>query len=294
MKSFSEFTTYLNDLPVISEEIHQSIKNVLDSDNIAPQHKLKHISSAIRNAIKRGETTGLHDAKPKKGSSRAVFFPSEPTKIHLDGKEAHIHTALKVAFPGTLDKYNKSGSLLGEHQNMVEGEHWKNRDYGIISHVGEDHEGVKKYETNHEHGVLAPMLHAHEEGHHIHFGKIEPIKAGDFKELTKTPEHPKGITHQELYDNLNHHYTQAHGQRHYSQTSEKRIEEIDDHPLVSKMQDFMFNTDTHPADMNKRNMGIWTHPHTGERHIVVSDYGFNGDVAKHYHNARRNQSDAYR
>lgn len=289
MKTFSAFLTYLNDMPVISEEIHQNIKAVLDNDNIHPSQKLAQMSKHIRAAIKKGEDTGLEDAKPKKGSSRAVFFPKEPTKVKLDGKDAHLHTALKVAFPGHLDKYNKSGALLGEHQNMVEGDHATNHHYGILKHVGTDADGTKKYETNHEHGILAPMLHAHEEGHHIHFGKIDPIKAGDFKNLTKTKEFPKGISHQEFYDNLNHHYQEAHGNKHYGPTSEDRIKHLDDHPLVYKAHDFVFGTGSHPGDLNKRNMGVWTHPHTGEKHIVISDYGFNGDVARHYHDARREQ-----
>lgn len=291
MKSFRE---YINELPVVSEEIHQNITNILNSENVHPAHKLSRISGEIRGMIKRGETTGLEDSKPKKGSSRAVFFPSEPTKIHLDGKEAHIHTALKVAFPGQLDKHNKSGSLLGEHQNRVEGEHFTNHHYGIIRKVGEDAHGTPRFETNHDAGILAPMLHAHEEGHHIHFGRIEPIKAGDFKSLTKTKEFPKGISHEEFHEALNHHHALAHGQNHYGKLSEDRINELHEHPLVEKAQNYVADTNAHPGDLNKRNMGIWTHPHTGERHIVISDYGFNGDVAKHYNDCRKNQMKAHR
>lgn len=288
MKSFFQFRTYLNDLPMVSEEIHQSVQAVLDADHIPVQHKLNHVAHAIKRAVANGDDHGLQDGKPKKGSSRAVFFPKEPTKINLDGKEAHVHTALKVAFPGQLDRHNKSGALLGEHQNMAEGDHFTNHHYGIISEKGE-HDGVKHFETNHDRGVLAPMIHSHEEGHHLLMGKIDPIKAGDFKSLTKTAEHPKGITHQELYDNMNHHHQQAHGLKHYGPTSQKRIDEVDNHPLVEKMNDYVGMTGAHPADLTKRNMGVWTHPHTGEKHIVVSDYGFTGEVAKHYHAARKNQ-----
>jgi hypothetical protein len=293
MKSFHQFRSYLNDLPMVSEEIHQAVQAVLDADHIPVEHKLNHVSGAIKRAIKSGEDTGLQDSKPKKGSSRAVFFPKEPTKIHLDGKEAHVHTALKVAFPGQLDKYNKSGALLGEHQNMVEGDHFINHHHNIIREVGQHEDGTKKFETN-KHGVLAPMIHSHEEGHHVLMGKVDPIKAGDFKSLTKTTEHPKGISHDELYDHLNHHYAQAHGQKHYGKTSEKRLSEIDEHPLVENMHDYMGLSGAHPGDLNKRNMGVWTHPHTGEKHIVVSDYGFTGEVAKHYNDARKNQIKATR
>lgn len=287
MKLFS-FKDYLNGMPQIHEEIHQDIKDTLDSPNIRVHNKLNLISKHIRKLISNGETTGLQDSKPKKGSSRAVFFPSEPHKLNIDGHDTEMHTALKVAFPGTLDKYNKSGHLLGEHQNMVEGDHYTAKQYGMLSHDRDNN-----YHTNHE-GVLAPMLHSHEDGHHVLFGKIHPVKAGDFKNLTKTPEFPKGISHQEMFDNLNHHYNAAHGRSHYGTTSHERISEVDDHPFVRNMQNMIADTGAHPADYNKGNMGVWEHPVTKQKHLVVSDYGFSTEVAKHYQDARKNQMSANR
>ena len=283
MKTFSQLRTYLNDLPLVSEELHATIQHVLDSDTIPVQNKFNHVTKSIRGAIARGEDTGLHDSKPKKGSSRAVYFPKDEHHYQLDGKPAKSTTALKVAFPGQLDKYNKSGALLGEHQNMVEGDHHINHEHGILSEVGHN-----QFETNHHYGVLAPVFHAHDEGHHVLMGKIDPIKAGDFKNLTKTKEFPKGISHEEFHDTLQHHYAQAHGQRHYGATSKERMSELEEHPLVEKFTHYVGNTGAHPGDLNKRNMGIWTHPHTGEKHIVASDFGFNGDVMKHYSDARQN------
>jgi hypothetical protein len=290
MKTFHELRRYLNDLPLISEELHQSIQNVLNADHIEPQYKLHHITTAIRGAIKRGEDTGLEDAKPKKGSSRAVFFPKEPTKLKIDGHDTQMHTALKVAFPGQLDKYRHSDEpLLGEEQNRVEGDHWTNSQYGVLRQ-GDRHD---EYHTN-EHGFLAPMLHAHDEGHYVHFGKIEPVKAGDFKAHTKAPGFEKGISHDEMFDYLNHHYSEAHGQKHYGKTSPERIEQLEQHPMLERMHDWMLNTGAHPADLNKRNMGVWTHPVTQKKHIVVSDYGFTGDVAKMYGERRKRSFQANR
>ena len=290
MKTFHELRKYLNDLPMVSEELHQSIHDVLDSEHIKPEQKLTHISHAIRGALKRGEDHGLEDAKPKKGSSRAVFFPKEPTKLKIDGTDTHMPTALKVAFPGQLDKYKKHDEpLLGEEQNRVEGDHWTNQTYGVLRQ-GERH---GEYHTN-EHGFLAPMLHAHDEGHHIHFGKIEPIKAGDFKKHTVAPGFPKGISHDEMFDYLNHHHEEAHGKKHYGKTSPERIEQLEQHPMLENMHSWMGNTGAHPADLNKRNMGLWTHPVTGKKHVVVSDYGFTGDVARQYMERRQRMTKAMR
>jgi hypothetical protein len=290
MRTFHELRKYLNELPLISEELHQSIHDVLDSEHIRPEHKLNHVSAAIRTAIKRGEDHGLEDAKPKKGSSRAVFFPKDPHKLKIDGVDTHMPTALKVAFPGQLDKYKTHDeSLLGEEQNRVEGDHWTNQEYGVLR-KGDRH---GEYHTN-EHGFLAPMLHAHDEGHHIHFGKIEPIKAGDFQKHTVAPGFPKGISHQEMFDYLNHHHEEAHGKSYTGKTSPERIEQLDEHPMLSNMHSWMGNTGAHPADLNKRNMGLWTHPVTGQKHVVVSDYGYTGDVAKQYMQRRMRQSKAMR
>lgn len=287
MKSFSELRRYLNDMPIISEEIHQDIHNVLNGPQDA-RFKLKSMSDRIRSLVKSGQDHGLEDAKPKKGSSRAVFFPKEPMKLKIDGQDTHMHTALKVAFPGELDKYAKHGeSLLGEEQNRVEGDHWANSQYGVLRQ-GDRHD---EFHTN-EHGFLAPVLHSHEEGHYVHMGKIEPIKAGEFKQHTKAPGFEKGITHDEMYDYLHHHYNAAHGQSYGGKTKPERLEQLEEHPMLERMHDWMLNTGAHPGDLNKRNMGVWTHPVTQKKHIVVSDFGFTGDVAKMYGERRKRMSQA--
>jgi len=287
MKSFSELRRYLNDMPIISEEIHQDIHNVLNGPQDA-RFKLKSMSDRIRSLVKSGQDHGLEDAKPKKGSSRAVFFPKDPMKMKIDGHDTQMHTAMKVAFPGELDKYAKHGeSLLGEEQNRVEGDHWANSQYGVLRQ-GDRHD---EFHTN-EHGFLAPVLHAHEDGHYIHMGKIEPIKAGEFKQHTKAPGFEKGISHDEMFDYLNHHYSEAHGQRYSGKTKPERIEQLEQHPMLERMHDWMLNTGAHPADLNKRNMGVWTHPVTQKKHIVVSDFGFTGDVAKMYGERRKRMSQA--
>ena len=38
------------------------------------------------------------------------------------------------------------------------------------------------------------------------------------------------------------------------------------------------------------NMGVWTHPHTVEQHIVARDHGFSANVMEAYSEARRNMN----
>jgi hypothetical protein len=276
-----EINCYLG-CSVLTEQLHTAIQSILDSDQIAPRAKFTHISQTIRHALKRGEDTGLENGRPKKGSSRAVYFPKDHHEISLDGQSAKVPSVLKVAFHGHADPYNRSGRLLGEHQNLTEGDEDTNYRFGIIRKKDNSDE----YETNHEDGILAPHLGSHDDGHYIHQGRVQPIKAGEFRELTKTPEHRRGISHSEFYDALNCHYTDAHGMAYHGAYSPDKIEHLQSHPLVEKAQRFVADAGHHPGDLRKANMGVWTHPHTGQKHIVIADYGFSADVARYYQAAR--------
>lgn len=276
-----KFSEYLNGMPILDEELHPELQSAIDA-NVTPSHRIKLMSAAIRSALKQGHDTGLEDAKPKKGSSRAVFFPKDPHPINLDGHDTHVHTVLKVAFPGQLDKYNRSGKLLGEHQNLTEAEPFTNQHYGIIT----KHSYTGNWTTNHESGILPPMLDAHHEGHHLLVGRVQPIKAGDFRQLTKAEGFKKGISHDEMYHALLTHHFESHGKGHYGRP--ENMDELEHHPFINKMHNFITSTNQHPGDLGKRNMGVWEHPLTKERHLVVADYGYSHDVAKHYADARNN------
>ncbi len=282
MKSFK---TYLNDLPII-EDIG---KYVQDAEHLPSHARHDAVAKSIRGAIKRGEDTGLEDSKPKMGSSRAVYFPKEHHPIHIDGKDTHIPTVMKVAFHGHLDKYNNSGKLLGEHQNLVESDRY-NTSYSTLV----PHPSGHGFTTNHD-GVVPPMLHSHAEGHYNLVGRVRPIKEGEFRQLTKTPEFPKGISHKDMYDTLNHHYQVANGNDRSPPDKVAHYEKISEHPFVAKMHDFVASTGQHPTDLVKHNMGVWDHPTQGTKHIVASDYGYSTEVAKHYGNAikaKRNADNA--
>ncbi len=292
MKSFKEF--YKEHYYIISEALHQHLQDILDEPEQNPDserqlydatsRKLSRFTKKARELLKKGEDTGLESDKPKKGSSRAVFFPKEHKQITLDGKPTGIRSVVKIAFPGQLDKWMKGDErLLGEHQNEFEADSFTSNNYGMLR---ENHDG--SYSTNHE-GVLAPVLSRHPDHHHLEMGHVSPIKKSDFQRLTATESHPKGLKFEDMYSALNKEYNEAHGQPSgvpESHTDEKH-EHIMQHPFVQNVADMMFSTGFHPGDISMRNMGIWTHPHTGTQHPVMSDYGFSDDVAKHYWNRRK-------
>lgn len=279
--------------PIIMEVegvgLHPEIENHLNTSS-NPNHVFNSVTKSARNIIKRGETTGLAEDKPKKGSSRAVFFPKNPHKITLDGNEAHVHSVVKIAFPGHLDKYNKSGSLLGQHQNQTESDYFAQSHWGIIRPT-QDHK-PNSYETNHERGVLAPVFDSHPDDHWLHMGRVRPVKKGEFRELTKTKEFPKGISHQDMFHTLMHHHEECHGRTHYG-GGNRNYDKLSEHPFIHNMNDFVQTMGQHPGDYATRNMGVFEHP-SGSKHLVISDYGFSHTVAKHYNDARKNMIESMR
>ena len=266
---------------IIQEELHPELRNVIDNPNLPAHHKHNAMVRLYRTLLKKGMETGLADTKPKKGSSRAVYFPSEPDDITIDGQKTKMRSVLKIAYPGRLDPYNKTGLLFGEHQNIAEGNRHLQDSYGMLK-LNED----GTYKTN-PNGILAPVIHAHESGHYLHMGQISPIRAGDFRNLTKTEDFPKGISHNEFYDACNHEFDEANGYRNrFSDDYAEKLEKIKEHPLTSMAISFSFHHGTHPGDFVKGNMGIWEHPVTGSKHIVISDYGADANLVREYNRAR--------
>jgi hypothetical protein len=274
----------------ITEELHQKLKDVLnapennrDSNEYAKLHqnKLNNFTKTFRSLAKKGEHTGLTDEKPKKGSSRAVVFPDEPKRIHVDGKAVDQPTAVKIAFPGQLDKHTGDSRLLGEHQNSNESDRYAQQSHSMLQETHPGH-----YVTNHN-GVVAPVLDSHPDDHWLEAARADNITKGKFKSLTKTESHPKGLDFDKFTDTLQHDHAQAHGTRHYGSTTHEEREHIRQHPLYDNTEDFVNNTDNHPGDLRIQNYGIWKHPVTGQEHPVIRDHGFSNDVAKLYAKARR-------
>lgn len=262
---------------VLSESMHEKLRSIIESE-VNPRRKLNILTGTVRQMVKNGEDTGLESDKPKKGSSRAVFFPKEPKHITIDDQPAQVHSVVKVAFPGALDAHTGDESLLGEHQNRMESDNYLNRTYGVLH---EDSEKSGSFHYN-ENGVLPPHFGAHEDHHWLEMGRVSKLNAKDFKEATKTPEFPKGITHDDFFHAVGSHYAESNGRKYPYMVNES----LQDHPLVQRFNYLSGDADIHPADFVKQNMGIWTHPITGKKHIVASDFGNSTSISKLYSTAR--------
>jgi hypothetical protein len=272
---------YMQMYQIISEEIHPEIKSILDSESIPTHQIFKSVSKKLSDLGKQGQDSGIENSKPKKGSSRAVYFPKDHKEITVDGTKTKTPTAIKIAFEGQLDKHHGEDTLLGQDQNRLESDHHINRHYGVLGH---DENG--NYKTNHD-GVLAPVFESHAEGHHLEMGRVEKYNAKDLANHTKNKEFPKGLTHHQIIDSMEYEHKCAHGQH---ALEPKDHDKVIEHPYVSNMVSMMHDSGMHPGDLDPRNMGVYVHPVTGHRHPVIIDYGFSNDIAKKYRKARHNMA----
>ena len=273
---------------MITEELHPDIKSKLSLTNTYPATRFTELTKTVRTLIKSGQDTGLTDDKPKKGSSRAVMFAKEPARVKIDGVDAELPHVLKMSFHGSLDKYREGGSmspLLGDMQNMHEIDH---AHHSVL--VKQD-DGT--FRTN-PRGFLPPIIDHHSDGHWMSVGRVSPVTSTEFKQLTKHADFPKGITANEFRAGLIYHTNAAHGKETpdymLNRVSTDRAEKLIDHPLVQKAIDFTIESNTNPYDFGNRNLGIWEHPVTKERHIVAADAGFSNNVMKAYTRARMNMA----
>lgn len=263
---------------IINEQIHATLQELMDHPDIEPKDKMNFVSGMARQMMSLGTETGLEDSEPKTGSSRAVFFPKEPKHITLDGKQVQTPSVVKIAFPGKMDKYNKSGKLLGEHQNRVESDRVTNSAFSVIH----QHPGSGEWHSN-PNGVLPPHFGHHPEHHWLEMGRVEPITEESFKEATKTATIPDGLSQSSFERAIQDHWSVAHGG---DMPLSPRARERMNHPFVKNVMKLVSYSDIHPGDFHQDNLGLWTHPLTGKKHIVVSDFGFSNEVAHHYNEAR--------
>jgi len=274
---------------LIIEEFHPHIQEIMDNDSIPVANKLNMVTAKARNLIKAGVDTGMESDKPKKGSSRAVFFPKTPKRVTVDGHDVYAPTAVKIAFSGQLDKHHGESSLLGEDQNGKESDHHINRSYGILKNGHGDNYESSDHESG---GVLAPVFGTHPEHHHLEMGRVTPAVSKDIAEATRTKEFPKGLKHEDIQEAMMHEHNMAHGMGGYGQTpqNEDKLEKTKEHPWVEHAISMMHDSGMHPGDLGKRNMGIYHHPVTGKKHLAIIDYGFDSDIAKKYTKARMNSA----
>lgn len=281
------FNDFLDNL--VLEELHPELHQVVSSSNTGYRNKQTLLANKVKELTHRGERTGIEGNMPK-GSSRAYLKHDTPHQITLDGKPTQIHTGTKVAIRHTtLDKHHKhhehDGLSLGALQNRAEGgDHWVNNTYRILT---ADHDKPGHFHTNKESGIFPPLLdHDHDTNEWTHIGHARDIKPGEFRKLTKTPEHPKGISHQEFMGALIRRHNQNNGKYHTTTPQkEAHLDHIDTHPLVAKFHDYHGNTGNPPHDLGqKKNMGVFEHP-DGSHHIVARDHGYDTEVQHAYQKA---------
>lgn len=283
----TNFKSFLDALVV--ESLHPELQSIVTSKGTPyGKSKQRELSAKIRDLSTRGEATGIEGNMPK-GSSRAYIAHADPHNVVIDGQPTKMKTGLKVAIRSTLDKFHDSkehdGMYLGHLQNEAEGgDHWANTTYRILRH----HDG-NQFQTNTDSGIFPPLIDHDYEGHEwSHVGHVGNISQAAFKKLTKTESHPEGITHGEFHAALMRHWDRSHGKYwERSETHEARLNHVEEHPLVQRFLDHQGNTNTPPHDYRQlKNLGIWTHPITGEGHIVARDHGYSDNVMKAYGQAR--------
>ena len=275
-----------NRYEILSEKFHQEVESILNNPEMPASSKLGLVTKKVRELSEKGIDSGLENAKPKKGSSRAVLFSTTPESIHVDGKEAQVHTATKIAFKGKLDAYHGDSMLLGEHQNMAEADGYLQRSYSALRETG-----VKGHYEHNPEGCLLPILdESHSDGHWLKGVKLDKYSTNDMKSFTKNSEFPKGISHKEFKTALESEHAHCNGlsQPYDMRGNEDHYEKVKEHPYVNNAINMMLESGMHPADLDPRNMGTFVHPHTGVRHPVILDYGYNNEISKLYSKARQN------
>lgn len=283
--SFKEFVGSL-----VVEELHPELQAIIKSPADERSKKAK-VVAKIMELGKRGERTGIEGSMPA-GSSRAYLQHQDPHPVTVDGIKTVMKTGTKFAVKATLDEsHNKEaygGLSLGALQNEAEnGDHLINSMYRILTkHPNQT------FTSNEDNGIFHPLIEHDEENHEwAHVGHAANLTHKRFQELTKTPSHPKGISHSEFCDALDRSWWQMHGNYHeHGEAYEKNLDYVEKHPLVRKFQRHMVDYDAPPYDYRQLgNLGEFVHPITHKSHIVARDHGFNRQVMDAYSDARNSE-----
>lgn len=273
MISFLQYTKGIN--YALYEELHPELVSILDDNDITISKKMNNFKKKIKDLSDRNLDTGLESLKAKKGSSRAVYFPKDSEKIHLDGQETSIPIALKIAIVNPLDRHTGDDSTLGEKQNKNESDSFTNYRYGKIYR---DDSG--NLHTNEE-GILAPVIDNHIKDHYIKMAKVDNITPKIFAKLTINEKYPNGIKFDDFVDTLIKNHLRNGGKK------VKVDEHILNHPLTATFANFIADTVNDPRDYSIVNFGVFTHPITKKKSVVLRDFGADEDVMHSYTKARK-------
>jgi hypothetical protein len=236
----------------LHEKAHQNILGALKAKS--PQVLDKVLKA--RDALPDGG--GLEkDQQPRKGSSRAVLYAKNDHVAKVDGKVVSMKGIVKMAHDDHHD------IKVGQDQNRVEAS------VAIQKHATLVRDKKGGFKTN-KNGVVPPVFKHGNNHTFIHAGHAEDTSYDEIQHLTKTADHPNGLSLGQL-DSASHPTRQSY----------RKSDPIYKHPLVKKLK--KFRKETGVSDFHSGNIGVWTHPHTGEKHLVIRDAGFNQSVAnKHY------------
>lgn len=276
---------------LVVESLHPELHQIVRTKPRGSKQTL--LANKIKDLTVRGETTGIEGKMPK-GSSRAYLPLKDRENVMIDGRPASIKTGMKVAIRAGLDRYHKAedhdGMSLGNLQNEAEGgDGFINSQYRILTRKDDNN-----FETNTESGIFPPLIDHDHDGHEwTHVGHADKVTGKQFRALTRTESHPKGISHSEFCEALERVWNEDHGKHwHRGEEKEAAMDHIEEHPLVQKFIDHQRMYGAPPHDYRQLgNMGIWTHPHTGEQHIVARDHGYSESVQKAYGAARKRMTD---
>ncbi len=279
------FTDYLDH--ILTEQLHPEIRSIVTGRR-SPQQNIKPLLvKKIKEVTARGEKTGMEGNMPS-GSSRAYIPIEEPHSIMLDGAPAQIKTGMKVAIKAELDKHHQKqfygGMSLGELQNKAEhGDYYSQSRYHILTKKEDG-----SYETNTEHGIFPPRIDQDHENHSwSHVGHATNLTMKGFQNITKTPEHPKGISHDAFVSTLERSWDLDHGKRWKQPPHvEAALDDVEKHPLVQKFLQHQREYNFPPNDYRQiKNLGVFNHP-DGSQHVVARDHGFSDEVMGAYKEAR--------
>lgn len=270
---------------IIIESLHPELKDIIEGPH-STRNKHKLVVAKIKDLTNKGQRTGIEGNMPK-GSSRAYLAHEDPHHTVIDGKPAKFKIGTKIAIKAPLDAHHDhaahDGMSLGQLQNEVENnDHFLNSQYRVLKKKEDG-----SYETNHDHGIFPPLVdHDDKTSHWATVGHSRDIKSNEFRQLTKTKTHPKGISHQEFFSALVRDHDKHRGS--YWDGDKQREEHLDhvaSHPLVEKFLDHQRNYGAVPYDYRqKKNMGVFEHPN-GQKFIVARDHGYDHNVGKAYSNA---------
>jgi hypothetical protein len=230
----------------VYEDVHSKVFAALRS---APTKLHQGVSNA-KNEL--GDESGLTGFGAQ-GSSRGVYHTTKGHEIELDGKKTKVNTILKTTLQR---KSSVPGKQTGQRQNEVEASNHIQKFATIVR------DGKGGYKTNPD-GVIPPVYEIGKKSKWLHSGTARDLEPGEFRELTKHDSHPDGIESYHLSSWTSH----GSGEDH-------------EHPIVRKFA--KFRKETGIGDFHDGNFGVWEHPHTGERHLVLRDAGFDNSVKKDY------------